>query len=107
MAAKTKNKLKKYDINNISDEVNVGEKLTKKATLEWLQAEILSLTDEEGLIFATDVYGENIPNLKLHPVMIKHINKIAGQERLKKLLKKDLRLGKKTYRITLWKDPDE
>ncbi len=102
----TKKKLKKYNILNVEEDKLIGEKLTKKATIEWLQKEISKLNESQSLLFAAEVYGEKLPTLNLHPVVIKHINNIAGEERLLKLINKSLTLSDVKYKITLWEETE-
>lgn len=92
-------KLKKYMITNITDNTNIGRLLTKKATLEWLEEQYLKMDEKSNLDFATCVYGKEFPNLGFHSSVISHANKIAIEERLPKMLKKELIINNKTYVI--------
>lgn len=105
--AKPKSKLKKYNISNITNNEFVGEKLTKKATLEWLESMIELLDDKESLDFAKDIYGENLSELNIHKTMIKRINLIAGAERLPSLMDKELCFNKELFVISLWEEEDK
>ena len=106
-AEKPKKKLKKYNITDVATGKLLGERLTKKATSEWLETKIKELNEREALTFAADVYGEGIKTLGVDPITIVHINKVAGFERLPKLLKKELRLKNLTVKVTLWEEPKE
>lgn len=86
-------------ITNITDTKEIGRGLTKKATLEWLSDEYIKMDDDSNLKFATCVYGKEFPNLGFHPSVIKHANKIAIEERLPKMLKKELVINNKIYII--------
>lgn len=95
------NKLKKYIIKNITDDEIIGEKLTKKATLEWLSSMCENLTDEGHWEFAKVVFGPAIVDNDLNLVVIKCVNGIAVENRLTKFLKKELPFNGKLYTVRL------
>lgn len=104
--AKTKKNIK-YSILNVSKNEYLVENTTKKATLEWLQEAIESLNDDEQLKFATLAYGAALPNYNFDKSVIIEINKIAGRDRLKKLMNKDLPIKNNIYRIEETKNKEE
>lgn len=92
-------KNKKYRI--IKNDKTIGSMLTKKATIEWLIDFVNNLSDSEQILFAKEVYGENIVKKNFSSTIIKKINIIAANERLPKLLKKDIIIDDVVIKIQL------
>lgn len=97
--SQSKKKILKYKITNITENKVILSSQTKKATLEWLETKLSEIDESTHLKFAKVIYGDEIANSDFNPVVIKTVNEIAVQERLKKMLKKELPFQDGTYRV--------
>lgn len=98
--AQNKKKLLKYSITNESTNELILERGTKKATLEWIDDMLSTLSDKDHLTLAKFIHGEKITDWNLHSAVIKAANEATLSERLKVLLNKSIPLGSNTYIIT-------
>lgn len=99
MTSKKKKGNLKYTVtNNDTSEVILLE-TTKKATTEWLHEQLDTFDETAHLEFAKSHYGDKITIHEFDPSVIEHVNHIAVNERIKKIIKAPVVINGVTYSI--------